>query len=565
MRRRRELKALAPVNRPPIGAEGQKAEPSTNSVTNKTAAKKPSSPPSTQPQTPAQHEISTEPAGEAFEIPSPFHLLAILRPDVKPHPWQIEELLRLGGFLDPKNLDQQIPITAENPYLLNLAAANGSGKDEFIIATFNVWFAMRGRKNLSVNTSSSFEQLKYQTEAHIKELTKAANKLFSPIFQSREFYHVCAPTGSEIKLFATDEAGRAEGYHPRSGGQMAIVINEAKSVDEPIFEALSRCTGYSYWLNISSPGIKSGQFYRDSKESIFHPDRPQLGRGYFRRISAYDCPHIPRVHIENQIKNKPKEWVDSSIRALFTDFGQSTVVSHELWFNKTIPQVKSNDQSIVLGGDLAAGGDECSFYLRRGSTIIDRYFFTQADTTLTAELIDTRFRWILAKPYQAIFDDGGVGKAIIDGLVKLGWSIRRKHNQAAATDKRVYLNFGAESYFHLRNLIENGLHRPSLDDVILNRQITSRIYDTKEQGKFRLEDKKLHRSRTRESPDRADAYVLCFSSMPVELHRHQAPTSQPTKLSLEEAQSYSEKLAWGEVLTFENYGKRPRRSCIVPV
>lgn len=450
----------------------------------------------------------------------------------------------MGGYLDPSNLNDRREINSNNPLLLNIAAANGSGKDEFLIAPFNVWFALTGNYNLSVNTSASFEQLKFQTEVHIRNLIGRANKLLGPTtFLSREFYHT-ASTGSEIKLFATDEAGRAEGYHPRTGGRMAITINEAKTVEEDIFGALSRCTGYSYWNNISSPGIKSGSFYRECTDSIYYPNSCQLGRGYFRRISAFDCPHIPATHIEKMIKTRPKEWVDSSIHAYFTDFGADIVIHPSLWEKAGKTPVRDPyAEDYCLGGDLAAGGDECCLYLRRGHKVIDKLFFTEADTTLSSEIIHEKFSYILSKPYTAVMDDGGIGKAIIDNLVKFGWNILRRHNQAAAGDRRAFLNFGAQSYFHLRSLLENNLIQPSLDDPTLNRQVTSRVYEQQSGGsKFRLEDKKEHKSRLRESPDRADAYVLCFSTLPINLQADPRLKTRPALLGLKD---FEEQMTWG--------------------
>lgn len=445
---------------------------------------------------------------EVLRIKTPYHLLLILRPEVKLHKWQIEELIRLGGFLD---LRTRTDINSLQPYLLNLAAANGSGKDEFIIAPFNLWFALTGARNLIVNTSSSFEQLKYQTEVHIRSLIRSAKRVFGQdICKEREFYYTFS-TGSEIKLFATDEAGRAEGYHPRPGGKLAIVVNEAKSVDDEIFDALSRCTGYSYWLNVSSPGKKGGAFYQECIRSVQHPDVPKLGYPYFRRVSAYECPHIPLSHIKRMIETRPKAWVDSSINALFTDESADVVIPYSLIEranNAKLAYIK--DDTYCLGGDLAAGGDECCFYLRKGQKLVDSLFFRQKDTTITAEIIHAKFGFLLHENYIAVMDDGGVGRGIIDTLTNKGWAIYRRLNNAPAIEKSAYLNFGAESYFHIRRLLEgNYIHIP-LEDKKLVTQLTSRIYEIRENGKFKLEDKKLHRNRTGESPDRADAFVLCY-------------------------------------------------------
>lgn len=518
-----------------------------------------SPPPQLNPNAPYEED----PTGTAFEFESPLHLLGVLRPEFDAYSWQAETLLQLGGFLDPCDLTKRTKPTAQDPFKLLLPAANGSGKDMVIIAAFAVWFAMKGLKNKFVCTSASYEQLKYQTEVHIKDLIKEVNKKFGKIFQSVEFYHVCTQTASEIKLFVTDEAGRAEGSHPMPGGEMAICINEAKSVPEQIFDALDRCTGYNYWLEVSSPAGKSGTFYQNSLTAVRYPELPQLGKFFLRHVSAYDCPHIPLSHIEAMKVKKTKSWFDSSVLALFSDVEDENVITEELFDNSCkIENVLSVDDTIGIGGDLSAGGDELAFYVRRGPDIIKRFFFQQTDTTVSVEIINRNLEPYKDLHYVANMDDGGIGHAIIDGLAKYGWHINRIHNQAAARDKRQFLNKGAEMYWHLQRLLHNKQHRPKNDDPILRRQLTTRLCEQKQTGgKLRLEDKKLHISRNKESPDRADAYVLCFYSMPIELKRHESRV-KPARLSLEAFRDWFENLK-GDPNNGKSTSDRP--TCIVKV
>ena len=424
-----------------------------------------------------------------------------------------------------------------------------------IIASFAVWFCLKGLNNLVVITSASHAQLKYQTEVHIKELVNRVNRQFGHMFHSIEFYHVCERTASEIKLFATDEPGKAEGYHPRLGGELAIVINEAKSVEEEIFESLTRCTGYSYWLEVSSPAGKQGHFYRTYLDSIPYPDPPILGKPFFRKVSAYDCPHIPVSHIERAKATMTEWWFKSSILAEFTDFGESIVIPEEIWLralnNNYLDPHDTKD--IGIGLDLAAGGDENACYVRMGPTIVDAFAFRQKDTTITPEVIDRRLSKWKSLNYIFYADDGGIGRAIIDRLVQKGWHVSRLHNQSAARNKKEFLNIGAEMYFHLKRLFENGYVRPYTKDPLLKAQLTSRYYDQLESGKFRLEKKSDARQRTQSSPDRADAYVLCYYSYRPE--NQPDPEAPAQRMSLEE---FEWKLSWGRLSLknkLDSYGR----------
>lgn len=505
---------------------------------------------------PSNRKIDLDPDGKYQEkpdgtpicFPSPLHMLAVLRPDLIPYLWQSEELLHLGGFLDLPDLSKQEKPTPERPYFLCLPAANGSGKDLVIIASFAVWFALKGLHNYCFITSASDEQIKSQTNPHIRDLCAAANQKFGNIFRSVEKYHVCTQTASEIKLYVTDEEGRAEGYHPRFKGEMAMIFNEAKSIQ--LWDAFARCTGYSYWLEVSSPGGKSGHFYESSIEAISYPRRPQLGKYYLRHVSAYDCPHIPRSHIEMQKRRRTKEWFDSSVLALFSDYGQSNVIKEDLWKSaNTIEYV--TDTSYGIGGDLAAGGDECSFYLRKGPRVIDEMHFRQTDTTITAEIFDAKFSYVKSEPSLIVtMDDGGVGHAIIDNLVRLGWVINRRHNQSAANNKKEFVNLGAEMYFHLARLLASHLVTNHADPKLKN-QICSRLADNLSGGRFRLEPKKDHIAREHSSPDRADAYVLAFSSYPLILREEHQPEAKSSDFSIA---TFEEEFTWGNLAT-KLYGK----------
>lgn len=498
-----------------------------------------------------------KPRGTPLEFPSPLHLLRVIAPERIPHPWQAQELLRLGGYLDPFDLTKKVEPDPENPLLYGLPAANGSGKDEYIFAGFAVWFALRGLKNRVIGTSFDSKQITDQTEPNIRELCNRVNACFgSKWFRSVQGHHVCLETGSEIILFATDDPGRAEGYHPWSGGKMALMINEAKNVPEPIWDAINRCTGYSYMLAISSPAGKSGTFYTNSLRGVRYPAPCKLNQWFYRHISAYECPHIPRAHIQNQIETKPKEWVDSSINAEFSSVGDTLIITHEFLVDlaHNLPAPAGDD--IGIGLDTAGKVDENSCYVRKGNRLIHSFHFHQSDTTITADLIDQQLAPWKHLQYKFNADDGGISKAISDTLVKKGWRITRRNNQSPAGNKREFLNLGIESWWKVRTLIIRKEIRLDIlnpdttvkhDQAILHRQLTSRRYDGEEsaQGKLKIEPKPIHKQRMRESPDRADALILCFYSY--RSHYFAADESAAKKPPVVTMSEFRNKYGWEEI------------------
>lgn len=469
----------------------------------------------------ANVEVTLEP----LKIDNPVQLLLMLMPEVRPYKWQFEQLMQVAGYLKVGDYKNKIEITDQNPYKLILSAANGSGKDMIIIAAAAVWFALTGVRNRVIITSSSFDQTKFQTEVHIRELVKRVNKRFGTLFRFNQFHYLVPELGSEIKLFATDEAGRAEGYHPFPGGRMMLIMNEAKSIKEELFDALSRCTGYSHWLEISSPGPRLGHMYRAASNASAYPNPVDLGMYYFRKVTAYECPHIPKAHIQAMAYDKGEDspWFKSSILAEFSDFDEPIAIPCNTWdkcFNfPCTPQ--GND--IAIGLDLAAGGNENACFVRRGNRVIHFFAFRQEDTVFAANMIDKQLEPWKGTDYVFRADDGGVSHAINDMLRTKGWRILRTNNQSQAYNPKEYLNLGAQFYFHVKRLMErNDIILPGARNresptpplypevAKLREQLTSRRYKGEDstQGKYALEPKEKGAN----SPDRGDAFVLCFSS-----------------------------------------------------
>lgn len=424
--------------------------------------------------------------------------------------------MRLSGYLDPKDLKTKTYITDKEPLKMVIPAANGSGKDEVIIATFATFFVVTGIRNRVIITSSSFDQTKFQTETHIRDLCQRANKKYGLIFRYTQFHYIVPDLGGEIKLFATDEPGRAEGYHPYHQGRMAIILNEAKTINEDLFGAIDRCTGYSHLLYISSPGVRRGRFYKAAGQAIHYPAPAQLGKYFCRKVTAYECEHIAKSHIDAMVYEKGEDspWVRSSIKAEFSDFDEPVVIPEYVWdrcFGFDVPLV---DSDIGIGLDLAGGGDENSIHVREGNHLIFDYHFTQKDTTITVGTIDKALSAWKEQNYTFRADNGGIGQAIIDGLVELGWRIRRTNNQSPAWSKKDFLNLGAELYFKVKRLIERFEIKLPNNKPKLKYQLTTRRYKGQEstQGKLALQSKEEARAEGLDSPDRADSFVLCFSS-----------------------------------------------------
>lgn len=436
------------------------------------------------------------------------------------HPWQVE----VNEFLAKE------PANDKHPLKYALRAANGSGKDAYVVAPFALWFVLCNISSRVIITSSSGTQLTAQTETYITNLSNKINAFHfanygAKILKINQRHIRCLLSGSEIRLFATDEEGRAEGYHPlEPGAKMAIVVNEAKSVSTDIFRALRRCTGYSHWLNVSTPGlIPAGDFY---KSCIY--GMKSMSGWYHRKVTYFDCPHQSPDEYEADKRDlgEHSALFRSKWLAEFTTVDGDTIIPANSLENLRykIREGKAvllcQHWPIRIGLDLSTSGDETVISAWRGNQQVFQQAWREKDTTVTVSKLCEIFESELKIPKDHAYiyaDDGGVGRAIIDQLRQKGYiNIRRILNQSAASNKTMYRNKGAELWYNFRRLVETGIVCPNPEDDKLWEQLGTRRYKKIEEEaivRVQLESKAAAKAEGLPSPDRADAAVLAFTGL----------------------------------------------------
>jgi hypothetical protein len=474
------------------------------------------------PSSPLQHDTFTDEREKGFDISDPVELLFLLDDDIKSglvtlHPWQIEYMLDFaaGGQSD------------DHPFQSIVRACNGSGKDKYVIAACIVWLCMRYKLSRGVITSSSGVQLDNQTDVYIEQLCKAANKKFADgreeIWKCNYRYYYCLITESPILLFATDEAGKAEGYHPLgSGRKMALFESEAKSVPDDIYVAMSRCTGYTHRALVSTPGLPLGHFYDIDRTSV---DRRQISSVYdikpidwiLYHITAYDCPHIKKNAIEMDKRDLPGGEHGAAFKSkILAEFGTTDemVVIPYIYIQKSIDnKIPWISEPYNKGGlDLSDGGAETVLVVRNGNKLLKVIPFRFDNTEDTINFLEEKFTENNLRHKDAIVnaDCCGIGKPMINALKRRGWAnMRFIDSRSAASEKRTYKNRGTELFFHVRALME---HRELIiyrDDQLI-KQLAGRYYKMDINNVHCLLTKLEQRSHGYHSPDRADAFNLAF-------------------------------------------------------
>ena len=502
---------------------------------------------------------------DGLDIKDPVELLLlldenILNGSVKLHDWQIQFMI---DFANPKH-------TKESPFQAAVQACNSSGKDKYIIAACAVWLCMRYQEVECPITSSSGNQLDNQTGAHIDRLCNKANAVFGPLWKINyryyEFKHVGQlgqPAPSKLKLFATDEAGKAEGYHPIDAGKkMAIFTSETKSIPEEITSALERCTGFTHRVDASSPGLPAGYFYDTCMSGLPREEVDDIKsllstQSLLYKVTAYQCSHISNSEIERIASKLPggKNSVvfKSSILAEFGTTDEMVVIPSSFVHKAVNNNITWIQEPFNTAGlDLSDGGAETVLVVRNGNKMIGLEAFRFEDSEDTINYLEEKFKlYELNKPNALIFGDYcGMGGPMLRSLKRRGWkNMRFIDSRNTASEPKTYANRGTELFFNVRKLMECSNRDTNLpkqgeiiimNDKLLVTQLSTRYYKITTKNIHQLLSKLEQKAKGYPSPDRADGLNLAFWNY--KSKRVETSISVPYEEEKEEEQSLRTKV-----------------------
>ncbi len=305
----------------------------------------------------------------------------------------------------------------------------------------------------------------------------------------------------------TNDAGKMEGYHGENSQEpLLIIIDEAKTVPDFVFQAVERCKAHRL-LVLSSPGDPTGEFYQAfGKRKDSYTDHFVA--------TALDCPHISPEWIAKMEKKWGKEHplVRSMIYAEFMENMSDTLIKL-----KDLDACLANPPAHKAGErkahcDFAAGGDENVLAYRDGNkvTIVDAW--REKDTTAACGRFAMHFHKLGLRPSEISGDASGMGIVMINNLADMGWPIVHDYSQSAPIDDH-FANRVAESWVSAARQIElNEVILPDNDED-LRGQLLSRKSTVSRHGKILLESKDDMRRRGLPSPDRADAVIGAMAKM----------------------------------------------------
>ena len=234
--------------------------------------------------------------------------------------WQDDALAPLDDLIDDDGYPKRTKVS--------VVAPNGSGKSERIVAGAILYWLSVHKRGRVVVTSCVGRQISDQIWPALMQ-HKAK---FSPDWHwvTSPVHRISTPYGGRAILYTTNDAGGVEGAHPDFNpwegmydGPLLVIVDEAKSVSRPIFEALDRCT-YNAQMLLSSPGRKEGVFYESQTEN--------KDRFVCVQAGLLDCPHIPKSKIDDltaTYHEKNPQFLRSVLHGEFMDAEEEQVFDRE--------------------------------------------------------------------------------------------------------------------------------------------------------------------------------------------------------------------------------------------
>lgn len=383
-----------------------------------------------------------------------------------------------------------------------LVAANGSGKTACVNVVLLLWFLYTYPRGIAMVTSGSWNQLKTQ--------------LWPNLMVHRERFpgwrwgteEIRTPEGGFIRAYSTNNPGRAEGHHEHLPERpVMLMVDEAKSVPEPIFEALSRCTP-TFFVLTSSPGAPTGTFYK-----AFRGNR---GLYHTVRVSAFDCPHIKREKIElAQALYGPDYEAHPIYRSMilgrFTEGGDAMIIPRRYVSRALMhkPQLRGGARYAAV--DWAAGGDETVLAERQGNALRILWRDREKDTVMSAARVVAECRRLGIEEGAVWGDVCGLGLPVMQSAKHYQGFDFRAFNGGDAALHEHYVNLNIEAWMYFRECLSRGevCFPDGLDEVTVE-QLCNRYLEWDDRGRLRCESKEAMRKRGVGSPDRADALVMAW-------------------------------------------------------
>lgn len=400
---------------------------------------------------------------------------------------------------------------------VSFVSCNSGGKTSQVITTA-ILGAITLFKAKVITTSGSYAQIKDQLDPSLKA--------YAGRFPQFDFQD-CAIRTMDPNSFwhgiSTNDPGKMEGHHDEKDRDgrvirpLLIIVDEAKTVKDPIYTAIERCAP-TWCLLASSPGYSQGEFFRS------HTARAK----YYQRFkqTADECPHISAKE-KQELREKwgsEHPLVKSMLDAEFMPFVEGAVVNlaalDDLLADPPPFQPGKRKYFCDFAWSESGTGDQNVCAKRDGNRITIPLKFRAKGLHAVCARFVAFFIAEGAKPWEIEGDADGDGANIIKQLRQMGWAIGSAHNGGNPRWNEHYANLASEMWCEgAMSIIKREFILP--DDLEFYGQALNRKIVPHNRGKMCIESKLAMKDPNREggsvseSPDCADAVFGAMSPLPI--------------------------------------------------
>ena len=423
----------------------------------------------------------------------------------------------------PWSKQRQILRALRDHRQVAVRSCNASGKT-YTAALAVIWWLMAHEEALVITTAPTQRQVQHTLWREIRDIYERNKELIGgKLTQTRlELSNKRYAYG-----FSTNTAERFQGFHNEN---ILIIVDEASGVREFVYEAVLglMTSKNAKILMIGNPSSLAGTFY-----DAFHKNRKQWKTIHIAADETPNIKHDLEPGDPGYIRGgTTPEWAKSvldlkgersasyQIRVLgeFPDEADDTLIPLMHIENAVDrPFDDLDEHEPVMGLDVTRFGDDQTVAIvRRGNSVVDLSSHRKSDlmhtTGRTLELARTH-----SVPTINV-DEVGLGSAVVDRISEL-----TKSNELTGI-KAVGVNGGTkandtEKFFNLRTQMFDGLRQRFADGEIsipndpeLISQLASITYIYNSRGQLQIETKQQIRDSGRQSPDKADALALAFTT-----------------------------------------------------
>lgn len=184
---------------------------------------------------------------------------------------------------------------------------------------------------------------------------------------------------------------------------------------------------------------------------------------------------------------------------------ESSILSRDRILEAMRREVDDDGQEIV-GVDVARmGNDRTVFWKRKGLKTTDKKVMKHLRTTEVCDQVEQFVKF--DKEIEIKVDDTGVGGGVTDELKKRKYNVVAINFGAKARDEDKYPNLISEAWFQFSDVLTKA-SLPMDSDLLM--ELGSRKWAQDTKGKRRIESKQEYKKRGFNSPDLADACIICY-------------------------------------------------------